>query len=288
MKFRKIISSALCVAHLSMIFISCGENNISTPSKGESDNIVQVSVSNKINEREPMDPESVLLSHPGLLHNEILSYFNKDDILISGYRLTKEEVIARMVDACNQTFVKYRIEQTVTEEEIAFAVQCLETWRDRGVFDVFALANERNTERVYDFLDYLAYEADEFEFDEIEDIKMAFKELEAIGIPNCNSTIIRDITSRYKSANRASATYRALDVLEHSFDFWTGITLDEEGIEYELLESTIYVRDAKLMSDIGLLLADAIGALLCWNGGPLTVICAVLASIAYIFITSKK
>lgn len=288
MKFRKYISVALCLAHLSMIYISCGENNISTPNKGESDNIVQVSVPNKIFEKGPMDPESIMMNHPGLLHNEILKHFNKDNILVSGQELAMEDIVIRMVEACNQTFVKYRIEHSVTEEDIAFAVQCLETWKERGIFDIFAPINEQNIESVYKLLDHLAYETGNFEPEELENIKKAFKEIEAVGISNCDSRVIRDLTNQYKSDNNSTASYRALDVLENSYDFWSELKLNAEEIEYEQTVSAVYVKDPKLMCDIGLVLADAIGALLCWNGGPLTVICAVLASIAFFILIGNS
>lgn len=288
MKFRKIISVALCVAHLSLIFISCGENNISTPKMGGSDNIVQVSVPNKIYDKEPMDPGSIMMNQPGMLHNEILQYFNKDNILVSGNKMEKEEVVARMVEACNQAFLKSKIEYSVTEEDITFAIQCLDTWRERGIFDVFTPINKQNIESVYRLLDHLAYESGNFKPGEIENIKMAFKEVEAVGISNCDSRVIRDITSPYKSNNKSTASYRALDILENSFDFWSNLKLNAEEIEYEQVGTEVYIKDSKLMVDtIGLLLADAIGALLCWNGGPLTVICAVLASIAYFFINNR-
>ena len=288
MKFRKYISVALCLAHLSMIFISCGENNISPPEKGESDSIVNVSVSNKIFEKEQIDPESILMNQPGMLHNEILKYFNKDNVLVSGNKMEKEEIVERMIEACNQAFLKYKIEYSVTEEDISVAIQCLDTWRERGIFDVFAPVDEQNTESVYELLDHIAYESGNFKPGEIENIKMAFKEVEAVGVSNCDSRVIRDITSQYKSNNKSTASYRALDILENSFDYWSELKLNAEEIESEQLATAVYVKDPKLMADTGLLLADAIGALLCWNGGPLSVICAVIASIAYIIFIGNK
>lgn len=291
MKCRKFASIALCLLHLSMIYISCGDSNISTPNQGENCNTLIASVSNKAVDQKPIDPESIILNHPGLLHNEILRHFNKNNILVSGQKLAMEDIVARMVEACNKTFMKYRIEHSVTEADIVFAVQCLETWREGDIFDIYAPISEQNIESVYNLLDHLAHETGNFELEELENVKLAFKNVEAVGLSNCDSGVIRDITSQYKSNNKSSASYRALDVLENSFDFWSQLGLSAEEIEYEQVSTAVYVQDPKLKIDplvIGVILADAIGALLCWNGGPLSIICAAFASIAYYILMGSR
>lgn len=291
MKCRKAISVALCMLHLSMIYISCEESTLSTPVKEEIDNTVIASVSDMSADQRPVDPGNILLDHPGLLHNEILRCFNKDGILAAGHRLTREELITRMVQACNQVFMQYIIEHSVAEEDIESALRCLESWGERGIYDIYQPIEGNNIENVYNLLDHLAYEANGFEPEDIEDIKQAFKALEAVKISNCDSRTIRDITSQYKSRDNSSAAYKALDVLEHSYDFWSQLELKENDIDQEYVTATACAFDPKLKIDpvvIGILLADAIGALLCWNGGPLSVICATLASIAYYIIMGDR
>jgi hypothetical protein len=233
-----------------------------------------------------------LIVEPGKLHNAILAEMNDDGIFTSGERLKEEEFIARIVESSNSVFRTNNIELQVGEDDIREALQCFESKRERGEFDVFSSVEYRRVGDAIHLLDHLAYAGEGHDLEELRKIRMAFEELEGITISDCSGETLRKIVNNYKSKDFFSESYWALSILEDSFDFWSSLKKSETE---EIVAARVIVDegtyDPKLTIDwysISILLWDAVGAITCWPLGPFSIICAVVASSAFIVATSRE
>jgi hypothetical protein len=291
MIFRKVISLMLSTTMLSMLFLSCGVDTISQPNELKSDENVQIKAAEKLNNELPRRNQNPLIVEPGRIHNAILAEMNRNGIFTRGDKVSEDEYIAIIVESCNSVFRSRNIGQEVTEDDIRAVLQCFDSWRERGVFDVYSPIEDRRTGDVYYLLDHMAAAGEVCGREELEEIRMAFEELESIGISNCSRETVRRIADNHKSDDCSSASYRALTILEDSYEFWSTLKDETAAIDTLRLIGDESQYDSKLTIDwysISILLWDSVGALLCWPFGPFSVLCALVASSAFILATSRE
>ncbi len=277
LRFKKQISVAVSIAFVTMLLSSCSEKSISEPlEKGEESRVE-------------------LAATPGRLHNEILAEMNRDGCLTDGSKIERDEFISKIASSGNAVFRDRGIDVEVTEDDIRIVLECFDGWKEKGVFDVYAPIGQRSVEDVYALLDHL--EADEgIDPAQIGSIRTAIEEIEAIGFSNCDKALVGEIVSAHRPEDLDSELGRALDILESSYDFWAGLKTDVEinvGPPDTETSGTLNPSDPEpiLATDwwsIKVLLWDAVGALLCWYLGPVSVLCAVAASAAYIIATTGE
>ena len=257
-----------------MLYSSCFENNISEPRGVKNQNQEQLTII------------------PGKLHNEILAELNKECCLINGAKYDKKEFVLKIVKSSNVIFEKNGININVTNDDIHCILESFDVWKEKGIFDVYTPINKRNVEDVYILLDYLEVH-EHHDPVQIRNIRMVIEEIETIGFSNCNQETIHQIISNHESSDRHSELNNVLSIIECSYNFWTDLKSDVEDISIDKKTSVLRndsVQDHILKVDwwsINVLLWDAVGVLLCWPLGPVSVICGVVASAIYIYITTK-
>ena len=81
--------------------------------------------------------------------------------------------------------------------------------------------------------------------------------------------------------------------MKSSYKFWPGIR-DKSNMIPNVDYSSGTTNSSNLLKwepdwwSINVILADAVGALLCWYAGPLSIICAAVASAIYIAATTNN
>ena len=277
LKYKKLISVILSLTFVSMLYNSCFESNISEP------------------QGEVKQPQEQLTASPGKLHNEILAELNKEGCLTNGARYDRNKFVSMITTSSNVIFSKHGIDIDVTEDDLRAVLECFDGWKEEGIFDVYTPVNERNVEDVYTLLDYLEAH-DNYDPAEIRDIRMAVEEVETIGFSNCDQTVVEQIVSTHESRDRDSELNKVLNILESSYNFWDDLKTDVEKNSDSVDDKTSVILKSStpepiLTRDwwsITVLLWDAVGALLCWYLGPVSIICAVAASAAYIIATTGE
>ena len=277
LKHKKYVSAVVCLTFVSMLCSSCFENNISDP-QGEVKHLLEKSAAS-----------------PGQLHNEILAELNKDGCLTGGAKFDKNEFVSRLTKSSNVIFSEHGIDINVTEDDLHTVLECFDGWKEKGIFDVYTPVNQRNIEDVYILLDYLEVH-DHFDPSQIRDIRMAVEEIETIGFSNCDQTVIDQIVSAHKSKERDSELNKVLNILECSYNFWNDLKTEAENASESVDDKSSVILKASIQEpvlaydwwSINVLLWDAVGALLCWYLGPVSIICAVAASAAYIMATTGE
>jgi hypothetical protein len=291
MRLQKVVSIIVGITFLSMLCASCRMDTVSQPEQSSAEEKIQADDLAQINNESSKSDMDLLFNDPGRLHNEILAEMGKDGIFITGEKLGEKEYVAKIVESSNAVYRNMHVDYEVTEDDIRMVLQCFDSWRERGVFDVYAPIEDRKIENVYHVLDYLACEREEWDPREIERVRLAIQELEGIDPSNCSRETIQRITGCYRSDAADSESYRALDILEDSFSFWSTLKEETVAIDSLRLVSDESVDVPELGVDwysICILLWDAVGALLCWPLGPVSVLCAVIASSAFIFAASRE
>ncbi len=267
----------MSLTFVSMLYSSCFEDNISKP------------------QGEVKQTQEVLTASPGQLHNEILAELNKDGCLTNGSKLDKNGFVSRITESTNVVFREHGLDMIVTEDDLNTVLECFDGWKEKGIFDVYTPLDERSVEDVYTLLDYLEAH-DNYNPAQVRDIRMAIEEIEAIGFSNCDQTLVEQIVSIHESGDGDSEVNKVLNILESSYNFWDDLKTDVENNSKSVDDKSSVILKVSnpepiLTADlwsICVMLWDAVGALLCWYLGPVSIICAVAASAAFIMATTGE
>jgi hypothetical protein len=266
---KRIFSLIVCIIYVSTVCISCADEHTAEPLEGQRDRAERI-------------------IEPGKLHNEILAEFNSDDVFVKGRAIETEEFISRMMLASNTVLRNNDIDYRVARSDIRELLNRYSLLARSGIFDAFKPVSARDVDDVYRLLNYLQHDAS-YDAEEIGKVRAAIEEIDATGIQSISKRDIQGIIADCKSSDRSSESFIALDVLEHSFTFWSDLRRRAEGDIFfteEARTSRESVEPPMLGVDwysINILLWDACGALLCSPGGPVaSIICAVFVSAMYV------
>ena len=289
MLLKKYISITIIVLYLSMMYFSCERNGILLPPSDRSVKEENTLNNSSDENSSKQNIEYTLKVNPGELHNQILDEMNHGHVFEKKAKLSKQKFIDMIILSSNAVFNRNNVDYTVTHEDIGRILQCFDNWKNMNVFDAYKPIHERSIGDVFRLMDYLSNQQQCYNTEEIEKVRSVFQQLEAIGIENCNSSILNQLIDDYISDDVNSESYVSLKILQHSYNFWSDLEIDitEQRTVYSVPdENDIPIYKIDLWS-INVLLWDAVGALLCWPLGPVSVICAVIASTAYIVATTK-
>ncbi len=286
---KRPISIILVVVYVAVQCYSCSGNDIANPSDRAIDDERAVENTNTIEQTSKYKIDETIIINPGELHNQILQTMNRNHIFSKGTKIDKSKYIDMLVMSSNAVFDQNGIEYSVSHEDVDQVLQCLNQWKETGVFDAYKPINERSTDDIYRLMDYIIVQTDIYNAQEINKIRSVFYQLEAIGLDNCDADVIARLVNENSSRDANSESYVSLSILQHSYEFWSNTNIyipDQRTIAVVPNETDMTIYGIDWWS-INILLWDAVGALLCWPLGPVSVICAVVASSAYIAATTK-
>ena len=75
--------------------------------------------------------------------------------MLSERKLAREIFISKLAESSNEVFKRNGLRINVVKEDINNTLECFESWRDEGVFNIFKPVAERNVEDIYKLLDYM-------------------------------------------------------------------------------------------------------------------------------------
>ncbi len=266
--WKKVFSIYISLVYLATLFNSCTNDNSCKP-----------------NDVIPKPKKHVI--EAGRLHNEMLANINKDNVLTNREKIGEEEFIERIVTASNEVFRDNNIDYSVSSADVQDILNNYKQMAQNEIFNVFKPIEEREISDIYKLLNYLEDNRN-YNPDEIQKIRIAIEEIDAIGISNIDRKQMGQIIRKYKSHDESKESNVALDVLEHSFIFWSDLKCNIEN-KNEFNTSVEPINPQILKIDwwsIDVLLWDTVGVLLCWPLGPVAVLCGLALSAIYIVVTT--